>query len=543
METEKIFDHIVIGSGFGGSVSAMRLTEKGYDVIVLEKGHRYKTEDFPKNNWNFKKYLWLPKLKMFGIQRMDFFSSVAILSGVGVGGGSLVYANTHMVPPDRFFSNKVWAHLNSDWKKSLTPFFDLAKFMLGSTKYYKEFPEEKVLEEIAIEMGRAESYKTVDAVGIYFGDTEKWNDPYFKGLGPDRKGCTECAGCMVGCRYHAKNTLDKNYLYFAEKWGAQVEADTHVTRIELIDDIYHIHTRKSTSFWNKKDKVYKSRGLVVSAGVLGTMRLLLKNKFDRKTLADLSDRLGENLRTNSESLCGIADAEMKINHGIAISRVFEPDENTHIELVKYPDGSGFAGRFSTLATEDGPPFIRIMKFLLNVLKQPFKIFKLFFQKDFAKTSIWLLVMQNLDNAGRMVWKRGLFRNHIDFKEGKGNRVPAFIRIGQDVMYRYAKKVGGTPVNATTEVLLNMASTAHILGGCPMGKTKEEGVVNERFEVHGYPNMWVLDGSIIPCNLGVNPSLTITALSEYAMSLIPEKEGNQRVSLEKQMEKQMEKVIV
>ncbi len=534
MSEGKIHDHIVIGSGFGGSVSAMRLCEKGYDVLVLEKGHRYQPDDFPENNWDLKKYLWLPKLKKFGIQRLDFFRSVVMLSGVGVGGGSLVYANTHMVPPDKFFAEPEWSHLNTDWKATLAPFYRLAKFMLGSTSYTKEFPEDKVLQEVAVEMGRDASYKPVDAVGVYFGDTEKWCDPYFKGLGPKRKGCKECAGCMVGCRHHAKNTLDRNYLWFAEQWGASVEADTHVTRIEHIDGIYHIHTRKSSSFWNRAHKVYKSRGLVVSAGVLGTMRLLMKNKFDRGTLTGLSEQLGENLRTNSESLCGIADAGSKINHGIAISRVFEPDENTHIELVKYPDGSGFMGRLSTLATEDGAGPLRLFKFLLNVLKQPFKTVKLLFHRDFAEKSIWLLVMQNLDNAGRMVWKRGLFRNHIDFRESKGNKVPAFIRVGQDVMYRYAEKVGGTPVNATTEVLLNMASTAHILGGCPMGKTGEEGVVNERFEVHGYPNMWVLDGSIIPCNLGVNPSLTITALSEYAMSLIPEKEGNRRISLDEQM---------
>ena len=534
MSSDKIYDHIVIGSGFGGSVSAMRLTEKGYDVLVLEKGHRYEAEDFPKTNWNFKKYLWLPKIKMFGIQRMDFFKTVAILSGVGVGGGSLVYANTHMVPPDKFFGNKAWSHLNSDWKKTLEPFYALAKRMLGSTRYSKEFPEDKVLEEIAIEMGRDKSYKPVDAVGVYFGDTENPADPYFNGLGPDRTGCTECAGCMIGCQHGAKNTLDKNYLWFAEKWGAKVEADTHVTKIELVDDVYHIHTRKSSSFWNRADKVYMSKSLVVSAGVLGTMRLLMKNKFQRRTLTDLSDKLGYNLRTNSESLCGIADAEKKINHGIAISRVFEPDDDTHIELVKYPDGSGAMGRLATLATGNAPAGVRFLKLLGNVIKRPFKTMKLLFHKNLAETSLWLLVMQNLDNAGKMVWTRGLFRNHIDFQEADENRVPAYIEIGQQVMHRYAKKVGGTAMNATTEVVLNMASTAHILGGCPMGKTIDEGVVNERFEVHGYPNMWVLDGSIIPCNLGVNPSLTITALSEYAMSLILNKEGNNRKTLKEQM---------
>ncbi|MDP6908640.1 MAG: GMC family oxidoreductase N-terminal domain-containing protein, partial [Flavobacteriales bacterium] len=242
MEEDKIYDHIVIGSGFGGSVSAMRLTEKGYDVLVLEKGHRYEAEDFPKNNWKFKKYLWLPKIKMFGIQRIDFFKSVVILSGVGVGGGSLVYANTHMMPPEKFYDNKAWAHLNKDWKSTLAPYYKLAKFMLGSTKYTKEFPEDKVLEEVAIEMGREESYKPVDAVGVYFGDTEEKRDPFFNGLGPERLGCTECAGCMVGCQHLAKNTLDKNYLFLAEKLGLQVRTETEVTAIRPDEDGFVVHT-------------------------------------------------------------------------------------------------------------------------------------------------------------------------------------------------------------------------------------------------------------------------------------------------------------
>lgn len=517
----------------------MRLSEKGYSVLVLEKGHRYGAEDFPETNWDLRKYLWLPKIKMFGIQRLDFFRTVAILTGVGVGGGSLVYANTHMMPSDRFFDNRVWSHLNQDWKATLAPFYKEARFMLGSVEYKQEFVEDKVLEEIAHDMGRSSSYKPVDSVGVYFGDSEEWTDPYFKGLGPQRKGCTECAGCMVGCRYHAKNTLDRNYLWFAEKWGAVVKPDTHVTKVEYIEGIYHIHTRKSSSFWNRPGKTYRSKGLVVSAGVLGTLRLLMRNKFDTNTLSGLSDKLGSNVRTNSESLCGVADAKMKINNGIAISRVFEPDNDTHIELVKYPDGSGLMGRMATLATGDGPAPTRILKLLGNLIKQPLKALKLMFHRNLAESSIWLLVMQNLDNAGRMVWKRGLFRNHLSFKEDGENRIPAYIEVGQEVMHRFADKVEGTAMNATTEVVMNMASTAHILGGSPMGKTIEEGVVNERFEVHGYPNMRILDGSIIPCNLGVNPSLTITALSEYAMSLIPKKDGFEGKDLQTQMSENQE----
>ncbi|MFT4545221.1 MAG: cholesterol oxidase [Bacteroidia bacterium] len=533
MLDDKIYDHIVIGSGFGGSVSAMRLSEKGYDVLVIEMGKRWASEDFPKTNWNVRKFLWAPAIRAFGIQKIDFLNKIMVLGGAGVGGGSLVYANTHMFPPDTFFNNPVWSGLR-DWKSTLAPFYEKARFMLGSTKYDKEGPEDKVLEEIAADMNQSGTYKPVDHVGVYLGDRKVEKDPYFNGLGPMRKGCIECANCMVGCRYNSKNTLDKNYLYFAEKWGAKIEPETKVTKVELIDEVYHIHTESSTSLFNKRKRVFKSRGVVFSAGVLGTMKLLFRQKQEFNSLPNLSDKLGGNLRTNSESLCGIAGIEKKMNHGLAISRVFNPDENTHIELVKYGDGSGAMGLLSVMAAGDGPAFVRTMKMLWNFVTSPRKAFNVV-KRDFAHHSIILLVMQSLDNALQMKWSKGIFGGSLKVADGDKNQVPAFIGIGQDVMHRYAEKTGGTAMNATSEVLFNMSSTAHILGGCPMGQTKETGVVNDKFEVHGYPNMYVLDGSIIPCNLGVNPSLTITALSEYAMSLVPQKEGNTRQTLEQQMQ--------
>ncbi len=530
-----LFDYIIIGSGFGGSVSAMRLSEKGYSVLVIEKGKRYTAKDFPKTNWNIRKYLWIPLLKCFGIQKLTFFKEVFVISGVGVGGGSLVYANTHMIPPDAFFENPAWSHLK-DWKKTLLPYYDRAKFMLGTIKYPKHHEEDEVLKEIARDMGKEDSYGNVN-VGVYFGDTTKEVDPYFKGLGPPRKGCTECAGCMVGCRHNAKNTLDKNYLWFAEKFGAKVFPKTLATKIEFKNGEYHITTQSSTSWFTRKKQVFKSKGLVMSGGVLGTMELLLRQKHELKTMPHLSDTLGFNLRTNSESLCGVLSRDRKLNHGVAITSIFNPDEHTHIEIVKYPDHSDSMFRLATFATGPGTPFVRTAKLIGNILSRPFTYLKSNLKFNIARNSIILLVMQTLDNSMKMVWKQGWLGGKMAMDNSGRNRVPAYIETGQQVMHRYAEKVNGISMNALTEIIFNMSTTAHILGGCPMSETKETGVVNEKFEVHGYPSMLVLDGSIIPCNLGVNPSLTITALSEYAMEQIPVKEGYAGKNLEMLMREQ------
>lgn len=515
------FDYIIIGSGFGGSVSAMRLAEKGYSVLVIEKGKRYQPEDFPKTDWNLKKFLWLPKLKWFGFQNITLFRQVTILSGVGVGGGSIVYGNTHMFPPDAFFNNPIWSNIRN-WKKVLTPFYDKARKMLGTLTLTDLHEEDLLLKEVAGDMNKSDSFSGVN-VGVYFGDTEKEIDPYFNGKGPLRSGCRECAGCMVGCRFNAKNTLDKNYLYFAEKFGAQILPLTLATKIEYENSHYFVHTKKSTAWRIRDKKVYKSKGLIVSGGVLGTMNLLLRQKYLFNSLPNLSDHLGENILTNSESLCGVSHADRKLNNGLAISSYFNPDDHTHIEVVKYNDKSGAMGRLATLAVGEGRGLIRFLKWVVAAIKHPVKLIKLTFGfNNWGKNSIIFLVMQSLDNSMRLVWKGGLFGGGISMKNDKHIQVPAYIPIGQEVMKRYAKKVNGIAQNAWPEILLNMPMTAHILGGCPMGVSEKEGVVNDKFEVHNYKNMYVLDGSIIPCNLGVNPSLTITALAEYAMDQIPKK---------------------
>ncbi len=531
---EEELDYIVIGSGFGGSVSAMRLSEKGYKVLVIEKGKRWKDKDFPESDWNLKKYLWMPLLRFFGFQKLTFFNQVFVISGVGVGGGSLVYANTHMLPKENFYTNKLWSHFK-DWKSVLAPYFKQAQFMLGTAQYEKDNAEDLVLKEVAEEMGYGHTFKSVDGVGVYFGPTEVETDPYFKGLGPKRNGCIECAACMVGCRYNAKNTLDKNYLWFAENmFGAKVAAETLVTKIEHLNGEYIIHTECSTSWFSKNKKIYRSKGLVVSGGVLGTMDLLLKQKHVHKTLTNLSDRLGENILTNSEMLSGVGLADRKLNHGVAISRIFSPDENTNIEVCKFPDGSGAMMRLGVMAVGDGSPLVRTAKMIGTMFAQPKNFIRFITTFRPATNGIILLIMQTLENAMRLKLRRGLFGYTMTMVNDSNQRVPTYIPIGQEALYRYAKKVNGIPMNAFSEVMFNLASTAHILGGCPMGKTKEEGVVDDLFRVHGYPNMYVLDGSIMPCNLGVNPSLTITAFSEYAMDQIPEKQGTSVKKLEKRM---------
>lgn len=407
--------------------------------------------------------------------------------------------------------------------------------MLGSTKFKREYEEDRVLKEVAEDMGYPDSFKPVDGVGVYLGTPGKEVDPYFKGLGPLRSGCTECAGCMVGCRENAKNTLDKNYLYFAENmFGAQVLAETEVSKIEHINGEYVLHTQSSTSWFGKQLTTYKSKGLIVSGGVLGTMDLLLKQKYLHKTLPNLSDKLGENILTNSEMLSGVMAADRKLNHGVAISRVFSPDENTNIEICKFPDGSGAMTRLAVMAAGNGSAPVRTAKMLGNMLLHPIQFLRTLFTTNPAGTGVIFLIMQTLENAMRIKLKRGLFGTSISMVNDSNEPVPTYIPIGQDALYRYAKKVNGVPMNAFSEIMFSLASTAHILGGCPMGRTREEGVVDDFFRVHGYENMYILDGSIMPCNLGVNPSLTITTLSEYAMDHIPAKQGKNTKTLNQRM---------
>lgn len=515
----EMFDYIVIGSGFGGSVSALRLAEKGYSVLVLEKGRRYRTEDFPNTNWNLRKYLWMPRIGLHGFQRLDLFRNAFILSGIGVGGGSLVYANTLMYPPTEFFRNEQWNRFN-DWEHLLKPHYDEAHRMLGRVKLDKFHKEDEVLHDVARDMGKEDSFDNV-YVGVFYNKNENSIDPYFNGEGPLRKPCTECAGCMAGCRENAKNTLDKNYLWFAEKLGVQILSETAAWKIEFRDRIYHVHT-KSKNNRHEGSRIFRSRGIIVAGGVLGTLKLLLHQKYIYHTLPKLSDRLGESLRTNSETLCTASAANVKLNNGVAISSIFKPVKDTWIEIVKYPDGSNLMKTLLTMAVGNtSPVWIRPFRFLGNILVHPWKFLRMLANPRWSENTIIFLVMQSVDNAMRMTLRKRLFRKMLTIRNDGKKRVPAFIPVGQEVMNRYAKKVGAIPQNSTMEILFNIPSTAHILGGCPMGEKPEEGVIDNNFRVFGYPDMYVVDGSVIQGNLGVNPSFTITAQAEYAMGQLPE----------------------
>lgn len=528
-----IYDYIVIGSGFGGSVSSLRLVEKGYKVLLLEQGKRFNPGDFPKSNWNIPKYLWIPSLRCHGFQKLSFYSTASILSGTGVGGGSLVYANTLYIPPDAFFNNSSWNRFG-DWKKILEPFYDRASFMLGRKKYQKLNVEDKLLEEISKEMNAYETFESVH-VGVNLDGTDEETDPYFNGLGPQRKGCIECAGCMVGCRENAKNTLDRNYLWFAEKMGLEVLPETKAEKISYIDNLYHVETKHITSHFGGKRSTFRSKGIVVAGGALGTLELLLKQKFKYNSLPSLSDKLGHELRTNAETLCAVSGATEKLNNGLAITSVFSPDPHTHVEIVKYPDKSNAMKWFFGLSTEGAKTSLgRTRKLFIKTLSHPWSFLKTVFNFSWSARTVIFLVMQTTDNAMKMVWKNGLFGGKMKIDNSGNKRVPAYIPVGQDVMERYARKASGISQNILLEVMFDRPTTAHILGGCPMSDSIETGVVDKELKVHGYNDFYITDGSVIQGNIGVNPSLTITAVAEYCMSRIPSSAGSKPTDTSQQL---------
>ncbi len=526
-----VYDYIVIGSGFGGSVASLRLVEKGYKVLTLEQGKRFNPSDFPKTNWNLSKYLWVPTLRLFGFQKLSFYTTASILSGTGVGGGSLVYANTLYTPPDKFFSNSSWVGFG-DWKKILKPFYDKSSFMLGRKKYAKLNPEDLVLEDVSKDMNAHDTFETV-YVGVNLDGGKEEADPYFNGLGPLRKGCTECGGCMVGCRENAKNTLDRNYLWFAEKMGLELIPETKAVKIAFKDGLYTVETRRITSLFRKKTS-YTSRGIVVAAGTLGTLELLLKQKHKYRTLPGLSEELGNELRTNAETLSAVSGASKKLNNGLAITSVFHPDPQTHVEIVKYPDNSNAMKWFFGLSAENGGRAGRSWKLLKKTITHPVQFIKTVFNFKWSTNMVILLTMQTIDNAMRMKWKETLFGGKMKIENRGQKKVPSYIPVGQEVMERYARKVNGIAQNILLEVLFDRPTTAHILGGCPMSESAESGVVDNNLKVHGYPDFYITDGSVIQGNIGVNPSLTITAMAEYAMSMIARKDGTSESELSSQL---------
>lgn len=533
------FDAVVIGSGFGGSVSAMRLTEKGYRVLVLERGKRYRDQDFAHSTWNIWKYLWWPAARCFGILQISPFRHIIVLHGSGVGGGSLGYANVLMAPSDKLFSAPAWHHL-ADWKSLLAPHYETARHMLGVATNPRLWPADLILKEIAAELGQSATFQAAP-VGTFFGQLEQEGmevpDPYFGGQGPPRRGCTHCGACMVGCRHNAKNTLVKNYLYFAEKWGAEVRPESEVRDIWPLPAgqpdgaRYEVVYRRSTSWLPGAQRRVRARKVVLAAGALGTLRLLFRCRDVTRSLPAVSARLGDLVRTNSESLLGVSDRNTAVDYskGVAITSIFNPDAVTAIEPVRYPSGSDLMRFLAGPIIESGSMARRLLTSLVAFVSRPRDVLATHILPGWARRSTILLVMQTEDNHLRLKLGRGLLtlgRRGLVSQPDETALVPGQLEIGHRVTRRFAAKTNGIPASTINESLLDVPMTAHILGGCPFGRSADEGVIGLDMQVHNYPGLYVVDGSIVPANPGVNPSLTITALAEYAMSLVAPAKGRE-----------------
>ncbi len=501
----KAYDVVVVGSGFGGSVSALRLAEKGYRVAVLEAGRRFADDEFAGTSWQLRRFLWAPALGCYGIQRINLLRNVLVLSGAGVGGGSLVYANTLYRPPRAYFDDPQWTHL-TDWADELSGWYDQAERMLGVTTYDRVTRADEAMRRVAERMGVAGTYHPTP-VGVYFGQSGV--DPYFGGAGPERAGCRHCGACMTGCRYNAKNTLVKNYLYLAERLGVEVFPLTTVTAIE---PGYRVRTSKGT---------FEAEQVVLAAGALGTQRLLHAMKAER-ILPHLSDRLGALTRTNSEAILGARSTRPDADYtdGVAITSSFHPDPDTHIEPVRYGPGSGAMGLLQTVLV-DGDRW-RPLRWWPAFLRHPVRNTKELSVRRWSERTVIALVMQTLDNSLTVHYGRNWYgRRRLTTTQGHGAPNPRWIPAGNRAVRLLAEEIGGVPGGSWTDVF-NMPITAHILGGAVIGDSPERGVVDAYHRVFGYPGLHVVDGAAVCANLGVNPALTITAQAERAMSFWPNK---------------------
>jgi cholesterol oxidase len=527
------FDVLVIGSGFGGSVTALRLTEKGYRVGVVEAGPRFEDQDFSSGTADVKRYLWAPALGCYGIQRIDAVRDTMIVAGAGVGGGSLVYANTLYEPLPAFYNDPQWSHI-TDWKSELAPYYDQAKRMLGVVDNPVRTPADDVMEKVAIEMGVADTFHPTP-VGVFFGGPEqaageRVEDPYFGGAGPARNTCLNCGECMSGCRHNAKNTLVKNYLYLAEHHGAQVLPLTTVTRISPRSDNsgrggYDVRVKFTKAKTGRGQKVLTAEHVVMAAASLGTQKLLHRMK-DEGHLSRLSPRLGYLSRTNSESILGALSPRSDTTdytYGVAITSSFHPDADTHVEPCRYGKGFNTMAMLQTVLTDGDLEGPRWRVWLKEMWTKRAEVKDLYDFKHWSERTVIALVMQSLDNSITTYGKRGRLtgRWRMTSKQGHGAPNPTWIPVANEVVRRIAGVLGGTPGGNIGEPF-NMPLTAHFIGGCAIGDSPETGVIDGYQRVFGHPGLHVADGAAVTANLGVNPSLTITAQAERAMALWPNK---------------------
>ncbi|GAA4812040.1 GMC oxidoreductase [Nocardioides caeni] len=528
--TDFDYDVLIIGSGFGGSVSALRLTEKGYKVAVLEAGARFADDDFPDTSWDLKKYVYAPAAGCYGIQRIDMVKDCLILAGAGVGGGSLVYANTLYEPLEPFYRDPSWAHI-TDWKTELAPYYDQAKRMLGVVEYAKVTPSDEVMKKVAEKMGRGDTYHPTP-VGVFFGgpaqpEGQDVDDPYFGGVGPRRTTCRNCGECMTGCRHNAKNTLVKNYLYLAEQNGAEVHPLTTVTRVRpLAGGGYRVDTRWTKAKLSRRSavKTFTAEQVIFSAAALGTQKLLHRLKAEGD-LPNVSDRLGHLTRTNSESILGAIapeGAQVDYTQGVAITSSWHPDEHTHIEPVRYGKGSNAMSLMQTVLTDGDGPEARWKVWLKELWKERSRVRDLYDVKHWSERVVIALVMQSLDNSITTFPKKVAGKWVLSSKQGHGEPNPTWIPAANDAVRAMAEAMGGGTAGGTIGEPFNRPLTAHFIGGCTIGDSPNTGVVDPYQRVFNYPGLHVVDGSTISANLGVNPSLTITAQAERAMAYWPNK---------------------